>query len=109
MRVEAQPPAGADEARFRILVESIKDYAILMLDARGFVQTWNEGAKLIKGYEAHEIIGRHVSQFYTPEDRARHHPDHLLAEAAAQGRVEEEGWRVRKDGTRFWADVVIAA
>jgi PAS domain S-box-containing protein len=109
IRARSGTPSGGAEARFRILVESVKDYAIFMLDPAGFVQTWNEGAKLIKGYELDEIVGRHIGQFYLPEDRARHHPEHLLAEAIAKGRVEDEGWRVRKDGTRFWADVVITA
>ncbi|HET6147531.1 MAG TPA: PAS domain-containing sensor histidine kinase [Polyangia bacterium] len=108
-RARSGTPPEAHEARFRILVESVKDYAIFMLDPGGFVQTWNEGAKLIKGYEPGEIVGRHLSQFYTPEDRARKHPEHLLAQAMASGRAEDEGWRLRKDGSRFWADVVIAA
>src|ERR1051325_561112 len=101
--------AAGDEARFRVLVEGVKDYAIFLLDAEGRVQTWTEGAHLIQGYDAEEIIGQHMSCFYTQEDRARRHPEGLLAEAVARGRVEEEGWRVRRDGTRFWADVVITA
>jgi PAS domain S-box-containing protein len=100
---------GGSADRFRALVDSIKDYAIFMLDARGRVLTWNLGAHLIKGYTASEIIGRHIETFYTDGDRARGRPAELLAEAAADGRVEDEGWRVRKDGSRFWADVVITA
>jgi PAS domain S-box-containing protein len=91
----------------RQLVRAVKDYAIFMVDPAGYVLTWNEGAELVKGYQAREILGRHTSTFYLPEDRARQLPELLLAEAAARGRVESEGWRVRKDGTRFWADVVI--
>ncbi|MGA2126595.1 MAG: PAS domain S-box protein, partial [Xanthobacteraceae bacterium] len=95
------------EERFRILVESIKDYAILMLDPDGLVTTWNKGAERIKGYRSDEIVGHHFSQFYPREDVARGKPQHELAVAAAEGRLEDEGWRVRKDGTRFWAEVVI--
>ena len=97
------------EARFRLLVESVKDYAIFMLDADGRVQTWNPGAQAAKGYQAREIIGQHISRFYTPEDLVTDRPRLLLERAIRDGRVEDEGWRVRKDGTRFWADVVITA
>ena len=97
------------EERFRALVSSVKDYAIFMLDPSGRIETWNVGAERTKGYSAEEIVGRHMSTFYTPEDLARGLPAVLLAEAAREGRVESEGWRVRKDGTRFWADVVITA
>jgi PAS domain S-box-containing protein len=100
-------PLLEGEERFRVLVESVKDYAIFMLDLEGRVQTWNAGAELIKGYTPDEIIGHSIELFYTPEDRERGHPAELLAVATADGRVEEEGWRVRKDGSRFWADVVI--
>jgi PAS domain S-box-containing protein len=92
-----------------LLVESVQDYAIFMLDPAGIVVTWNRGAERIKGYRAEEIIGRHFSTFYTPESVARDHPAHELEVAVAEGRFEEEGWRVRKDGTRFWANVVITA
>ncbi len=95
------------EARFRLLVESVKDYAIFMLDPDGRVLTWNAGAELIKGYSASEIIGQHFSVFYPPE--ASDFPAHELRVAAAEGRFEDEGWRVRKDGSRFWANVVITA
>ena len=99
---------GADQT-FDLLVGSIKDYAIFLLDGSGRVATWNAGAQLIKGYSPEEIIGRHISTFYTAEDLARGRPQALLDTAATAGRVEDEGWRVRKDGTRFWADVVITA
>ncbi|HYD56943.1 MAG TPA: PAS domain S-box protein [Burkholderiales bacterium] len=95
------------EERFRLLVESVKDYAIFMLDPEGYVLSWNAGAELIKGYRADEIIGRHFSTFYPPE--AGDYPAHELRVAAAEGRFEDEGWRVRKDGSRFWANVVITA
>ena len=97
------------EERFRILVESVQDYAIFMLDADGYVISWNPGAQKIKGYAAEEIIGRHFSTFYPPEDVARGKPAAELVAAAADGSVEDEGWRVRKDGTMFWANVVITA
>ena len=93
----------------RLLVESIRDYAVFMLDSDGRVRSWNNGAQLIKGYRPEEILGHHISTFYTPEDRDRGRPDDMLRTAEREGRVEDEGWRVRKDGTRFWADVVITA
>jgi len=93
--------------RFRLLVDSVKDYAIFMLDPEGRVATWNAGAELIKGYSASEIIGEHFSKFYPPE--ARDFPAYELKVAAAEGRFEDEGWRLRKDGSRFWANVVITA
>jgi PAS domain S-box-containing protein len=97
------------EERFRLLVEGVKDYAIFMLDTDGYVTTWNEGAQRIKGYEAEEIIGKHFSIFYTGEDVEREHPEEELRIAAAEGRYEEEGIRVRKDGSHFWANVLITA
>ncbi len=97
------------EERFRLLVQSVKDYAIFMLDPEGRVATWNEGAERIKGYRADEIIGRHFSTFYPAEVVATRHPWHELEIAAAEGSYEEEGWRVRKDGSLFWANVVITA
>lgn len=102
-----QPWEG--EARFRTLVDSIRDYAIFLLSADGTIETWNEGAQQLKGYAPEEIIGRNFETFYTPEDRADGRPKRLLALARAEGRVEDEGLRVRKDGSRFWADVVITA
>jgi diguanylate cyclase (GGDEF)-like protein/PAS domain S-box-containing protein len=91
------------------LIADVQDYAILMLDVEGNVATWNAGAQRIKGYEAEEIIGRHFSAFYPPEDVAAGKPERELLIAAADGRLEDEGWRVRKDGSRFWANVVITA
>jgi PAS domain S-box-containing protein len=96
-----------DEERYRLLVESVIDYAIYMLDPDGVVVSWNAGARRFKGYEADEIIGRHFSQFYTDEDRQAGVPVRALETAAREGKFESEGWRVRKDGTRFWAEVVI--
>ncbi|KQW82969.1 hybrid sensor histidine kinase/response regulator [Brevundimonas sp. Root1279] len=93
--------------RYRLLVESITDYAIYMLDADGRVTSWNPGAQRFKGYCADEIIGEHFSRFYLPEDRAADLPAKALAVARREGRFESEGWRVRKDGSRFWASVVI--
>jgi PAS domain S-box-containing protein len=94
---------------FRLLVESVRDYAIFLLDPGGRVATWNAGAERIKGYRPDEIIGRPISVFYTDEERTAEKPKRLLAMALVEGRVEDEGWRVRKDGTQFWADVVITA
>lgn len=91
------------------MVDSIRDYAIFALDSEGKVVTWNAGARVIKGYEEEEIVGSHISRFYTPQDAATGLPAQLLRWAAEAGRVEDEGWRVRKDGTRFWADVVLTA
>ncbi|MES2573109.1 MAG: PAS domain S-box protein, partial [Verrucomicrobiota bacterium] len=95
------------EERFRLLVENVKDYAIFMLDPEGLIVSWNAGATRIKGYQPHEILGAHFSCFYTPEDIAAQRPAQELAIALAEGRVEDKGWRIRKDGSRFWADVVI--
>jgi PAS domain S-box-containing protein len=97
------------EERFRLLVGSVRDYAIFMLDPQGIVQSWNEGAQAIKGYEAAEVIGRHFSIFYTPEDQASQKAERELEVARTQGRVEDEGWRVRKDGSLFWASVAVSA
>jgi PAS domain S-box-containing protein len=100
---------AASEERFRLLVEGVQDYAIFLLDPQGNVVTWNAGAERFKGYKAQEILGRHFSTFYTTEDIARRHPWNELEIAEREGRYEEEGWRVRKDGGRFWASVVITA
>ncbi|CAM5775498.1 histidine kinase [Labrys miyagiensis] len=97
------------QEQFRLLVQSVTDYAIYMIDEGGFISSWNPGAERIKGYDAEEIIGEHFSRFYTPEDRAAGEPAKALATAAAEGRYEKEGWRVRKDGTRFRANVIIDA
>ena len=98
---------GQDQ--YQLLVNSVKDYAIIMLDKEGYVASWNQGAERIKGYRADEIIGQHVSRFYTPADVERGYPQHLIQAALNDGRVEDEGWRVRKDGSRFWADVILTA
>jgi PAS domain S-box-containing protein len=95
--------------QFRLLVEGVKDYAIFLLDPSGYISTWNTGAQQIKGYRAGEIIGQHYSRFYPEEEIALGKPTRLLQMAAADGAVEDEGWRVRKDGSRFWANVVITA
>src|SRR5579859_6802896 len=97
------------EQRFRLLVESVRDYAIFMLDPEGRILTWNAGAERFKGYRADEIIGQHFSRFYPPDALSRGLPAHELKVAAQAGSFEDEGWRVRKDGTLFWANVVIAA
>ncbi len=95
------------ERQFRLLVQGVTDYAIYMLDPSGLVATWNSGGERIKGYRADEIIGQHFSRFYTAEDAAGGEPARALATAINDGKYEKEGWRVRKDGTRFWANVVI--
>ncbi|HEY6829496.1 MAG TPA: PAS domain S-box protein, partial [Gemmatimonadaceae bacterium] len=97
------------EERFRMLVENVKDYALFMLTPEGNVASWNAGAEAIKGYRADEIIGRHFSTFYPPDAIARHWPEHELRMARTTGRFEDEGYRIRKDGSRFWANVVITA
>lgn len=98
-----------EEERYRLLVEAIADYAIYMLDPQGHVASWNPGARRFKGYETEEILGSHFSRFYTDEDRARGLPERALNTAMTEGRYESEGWRVRKDGTRFWAHAIIDA
>ena len=107
--VAREPGVAADPAdqQFRLLVSSVTDYAIYLLDGAGRVASWNAGAERIKGYRADEIIGRSFSQFYTPEDHAQGVPEQNLAKARREGRFESEGWRLRKDGSRFWALVVI--
>ncbi|MGC4087740.1 MAG: PAS domain-containing protein [Polyangiaceae bacterium] len=97
------------EERFHQLVDAITDYAIFMLDADGYVSTWNVGAQRIKGYDAEEIVGQHFSKFYPEEQRAQGVPARILQTVRDHGRFEDEGWRVRKDGSRFWASVVITA
>jgi PAS domain S-box-containing protein len=112
------PAAGVDQAEplhvestglYKLLVDSVRDYAIFALDQTGHIITWNLGAERLKGYAPHEIIGKHFSVFYTPEDQQARKPDNELAIAAVEGRIEDEGWRVRRDGSRFWANVVITA
>jgi PAS domain S-box-containing protein len=97
----------ASERRYQLLVEGVKDYAIFMLTPDGHVTTWNPGAQRIKGYRAEEVIGKHFSCFYPDEDVRKGRPAEQLKRAVEEGRVEDEGWRVRKDGSKFWADVVI--
>jgi PAS domain S-box-containing protein len=97
------------DGRYRLLVDAITDYAIYMLDPGGHVSSWNTGANRFKGYTEEEILGQHFSRFYTPEDREAGLPRRALATAEAEGRFESEGWRVRKDGERFWAHVIIDA
>ncbi|WP_243406217.1 PAS domain-containing sensor histidine kinase [Sphingosinicella sp. YJ22] len=106
-RRSADQALRESEERFRILVQGVKDYAIYMLDADGRVTNWNAGAQLIKGYRAEEIVGEHFSRFYTDEDRAAGEPERALETARAKGKYEKEAWRVRKDGTRFWASVLL--
>jgi PAS domain S-box-containing protein len=106
-RVEAD--LQKSEEGCRLLVEGVNDYAIFMLDPGGRVATWNSGAERIKGYLAAEIVGEHFSRFYSQEDVQNGKPDRELELAASQGRLEDEGWRIRKDGSRFWANVVITA
>ena len=106
-----QPTDGAayDPELYRLLIEGVRDYAIFALDATGHIRTWNPAAQHLKGYAADEIIGHHFSVFYPEEDMAWDKPSYELKEAASVGRFEDEGWRLRKDGSRFWANVVITA
>ena len=97
------------EEQYRLMVEAVKDYAIFMLDPQGYIMTWNEGAKRLKGYSASEIVGKHFSIFYTAEDLADKKTERELDIAVATGRYEEEGWRVKKNGSLFWANIVITA
>jgi PAS domain S-box-containing protein len=106
-RKQAEAALRASEERLRLLVESVKDYAIYMLDAEGRVMSWNDGAERIEGYTAEEILGQHFSRFFTPEDVQQGKPELELKTALEQGRSEDEGWRMRKDGSRFYADVVL--
>ena len=108
-RREHEEALRQSEERFRLLVEGVADYAIFMLDANGYVQTWNTGAERIKGYRADEIIGQHFSKFYPLEVVASGWPEHELQTATETGRFVDEGWRIRKDGSRFWANVTITA
>jgi formate hydrogenlyase transcriptional activator len=105
----AQEALRLNDLRLRSIVESIGEYAIYLLDRDGHVLTWNPGAERIKGYKVDEVLGLHFSRFFTQEDQERGRPAELLRQAAARDRVEEEAWRVRKDGSRFWANVVITA
>ena len=112
VRTRVPPPASSDASdasRFQLLVQGVTDYALYMLSAEGVVTSWNAGAERMKGYTPDEIIGRHFSQFFTGEDRDAGLPQKALAEARQVGRFESEGWRVRKDGTRFWVSAVLDA
>ena len=108
-RKQAQEALQESDQRFRLLVEGVQDYAIFMLDPIGQITSWNSGAERIKGYQPQEIIGQHFSCFFSREDVERGKPEQNLRVATAEGRCEDEGWRVRKDGSRFWANVVITA
>jgi PAS domain S-box-containing protein len=102
-----KPDDSRPDDQFRLLVQSIVDYAIYMLDPSGIVTSWNAGAERIKGFQTHEVVGKHFSTFYTPEDREAGMPANVLETARREGRYAGEGWRVRKDGSRFWANVVV--
>jgi len=106
-RKRAEDAVRSSESRFRLMVSSVKDYAILMLDAQGNIASWNEGAERLKGFSEEEVLGRHFSVFYLPEDAAAGKPEAELRQAVEEGRFEDEGWRLRKDGSRFWANVII--
>ena len=106
-RREAEQALRRSEEKFRLLVQGVTDYAIYMLDRDGVVTNWNAGAQRIKGYAPDEIIGKHFSLFYTPEDRERGEPQKTLQTAIDNGSAEREGWRVRKNGEAFWASIVI--
>ena len=108
-RARTERMLADSERRFRLMVESVVDYAIFMLDAEGRVASWNAGAQRISDYETHEIVGQHFSRFYPREDVERRKPEWELEVAASEGRFEEEGWRVRKDGSSYWGNVVITA
>jgi PAS domain S-box-containing protein len=108
-RPGAAKPPQAQDAQFRIFVDSVRDYALVMLDPEGYIVSWNSGAAAIKGYTAAEIIGKHFTRFYPQEAIDSGFPEHELVEAREKGRFEDEGWRIRKDGTRFWANVIITA
>jgi PAS domain S-box-containing protein len=106
---ETYPTLPSSETTFRLLVDQITDYAIFLLTPAGEVQTWNPGAERIKRYKPHDIIGKHFRIFYSPEAQRAKIPEQELKIAAATGRFEDEGWRIRKDGTKFWANVIITA
>ena len=100
---------GQNEESYRLLVDSVRDYAIFMIDTEGCIVTWNKGAEKIKGYASDEVLGKHISIFYTKNEIEKREPDNNLKKAIEEGRFETEGWRVRKDGSLFWADVVFTA
>src|SRR5216684_3773762 len=110
MADQAQPNPTDDEGRrLKLLIQAVTDYAIYMLDANGVVTSWNTGAERLKGYSEAQILGQNFSLFFTPEDRAAGKPQKALETARSVGRYEEEGWRIRRDGKRFWALAVIDA
>lgn len=104
-----QKTVSSELAKYKLLVDSVEDYAIFLIDPKGYVQTWNKGAELTNGYKAHEIIGKHFSKFYVEQDIKAKKPERELDLAIRHGRVEDEDWRVRKDGSHFWSNVVITA
>ena len=106
-RKEGFEPSASNDGRYRMLLDAVTDYAIYMLDPNGIITSWNVGARLFKGYEEAEILGESFSRFYTDEDRKTGLPWRALETARREGKFEAEGWRVRKDGTKFWAYVVI--
>jgi PAS domain S-box-containing protein len=108
-RRRAEGNLRESEERFRFFLQGVQEYAIFQLDPRGNVASWNSGAQRLKGYRAEEIVGRHFSAFYLPEDVKSGKPERILEEAAVRGQTEDEGWRIRKDGSRFWANVVVTA
>ncbi|MFL6173112.1 MAG: PAS domain S-box protein, partial [Marmoricola sp.] len=108
-QVAAETELRVTETRFRLLVETVQDYAIFMLDPDGYISSWNAGAQRAKGYRADEIIGKHFRVFYPPDKQQAKHPEYELDEAIKHGKYVEEGWRLRKDGSRFWAHVTITA
>ena len=105
----AEEALRRSEQRFSSMVEAVRDYAIIILERDGRIASWNKGAERIKGYRAEEIVGQHFSRFYPPADIANHKPERELQVAASEGRFEDEDWRIRKDGSRFWANVVVTA
>src|ERR1700709_311966 len=105
----AQTQEDSIEQRLQLLIEAVTDYGIFMLDREGLIMSWNSGAQKLKGWRRDEILGQHFSIFYPPDAVASGWPQEELRLARARGRFEDEGWRVRKDGTRFWANVVITA
>ena len=103
------PSTDIKQLRLQKMVEEVEDYAILLLDNEGYIENWNKGAERIKGYKASEIIGKHYRTFYRPEDLATNKPERLLEKARQEGRAQDEGWRVRKDGSHFWGSITITA
>src|SRR5689334_404542 len=108
-RSRSERESRESEQRFRLLVQNVREYAIYQLDPLGQIVSWNSGAERLKGYTADEVIGKHLAIFYPPDDAKSGKPARLLAEAAQRGQCEDEGWRIRKDGSRFWANAVVTA